>query len=88
MGPSSEDFRYLLDQMNRNTQDLKQDFRIGIASINESLKSHIEDDADKFSKLEAKVDELEKPLYKMLGAGGLLFVLVEVAFRSFDYFHR
>lgn len=91
-GSGSEDFRFILEQMARQHQDLKADFRIEMASLGHSLlnnlTAHSLEDEVRFKETSRRLSTLERPFWALAGAGSLLFIVLEMGFRSFDYFHK
>jgi len=94
---SNESLRFFIDQVVKQYQDLKQDFRIEIGNLRlqlskdaeramADLKDFKDESNEKFEHLEDRISKLEAFSWKLIGAASAAMFVIEVLIRVAEYY--
>lgn len=94
---TNESFRFFVDQVVRQYQELKMDIRTEVGQLRmqlseeakvqaEDLKEFKAESNDRFERIEQNILDLQKYKWYLVGAASLAFGIAEVGLRVADYF--
>lgn len=79
-------FKFFVDQVVRQYQDLKSDLKQEMQSMRGELKDRHQAIDHRLEKAEKHIAEIQGWKWYMAGAAAVAFGIAEVAIRTFDYF--